>query len=156
MITLCSSVRRWSVTLLVKWVWQVGHQCFCSSLFSLESRQTWIIKTFWFSKAVFSFKPHKWRFPLTRLTGIHTISSLTDPSLLVPCRDSCTLGRRVTRHALLMCWISIMRCWWETLFMWLRKFCKNTEESKGEHVLLRTVDLYMRRTCWLWQVMLQR
>lgn len=36
LITLCSSVRRWSVMLLVKWVWQVAHQCFKSAFFSLQ------------------------------------------------------------------------------------------------------------------------
>lgn len=83
-----------------------------------------------FNVAVFAFYPYKWRFPLTLLRHHNMISTLTDPSLLVPCRDSCTLGRRVTRHALLMCWISIILCWWETLFMWLRKFCKKTNKSK--------------------------
>lgn len=51
--TLCSSVWRWSVMLQVKWVWQVGHQSFESSLFTLQKTHTsvtiiiaWIIYSF--------------------------------------------------------------------------------------------------------------
>lgn len=64
-----------------------------------------------------------------RLKGFSVFK--TDPSLLAPCRDSCTRGSRVTRQALLMCWISIILCWWEMLFMWLLKFYrKNRSDLK--------------------------
>lgn len=51
--TLCSLVLRWSMTLLVKWVWQVEHHLCRPGLFSLEGHSqvrsegqaTWSIKT---------------------------------------------------------------------------------------------------------------